>query len=190
MTVQPHCPPSTPVLQPLMPDPSRAEELTGLELPMELLSLSSTVRCMPSTNSGPSTETELSSDDSIFSSAYNSGESNCSPLSGSQTPVKALDPKTKALALSESVTPVDEPGTDYWQSLDPDQLTLRLHLHAALQGEQTVPEWKGLAEALRVYFNNSWYQDAYTLKYCEQKKEFLFWNAVADEKWRTSDRGY
>ena len=104
--------------------------------------------------------------------------------------MKTLDLKLKSLALSESVTPVDEPGTDHWQSLDPDQLTLRLHLHDALQGKRTMPEWKGLAEALRVYFNNSWHQDCYSLEYCEQKKEFLFWNAVADEKWRASDRGY
>jgi hypothetical protein len=104
--------------------------------------------------------------------------------------VQQLDLKMKQLSLSESVTPVKEPGTDDAQALDPNQLTLRLHLETALQGVETTPNWEGLAEALRVYFENSWHQDSHTLEYCEKNKEFLFWNAVANEKWRTSDRGY
>ncbi|OLE50841.1 MAG: hypothetical protein AUG51_25965 [Acidobacteria bacterium 13_1_20CM_3_53_8] len=85
---------------------------------------------------------------------------------------------------------MEDSDTGYGQSLDTDQLTLRLYLQAALRGDPTVPEWQGLANALRVYFGNSWHQDDYTIEYCEEEKEFLFWNAVADEKWRSSDRGY
>jgi len=71
------------------------------------------------------------------------------------------------------------------RSLDVDQLTLRLFIQDALSGEQDLPNWDGLAEALRVYFANSWHKDQYSLQHCEKEKEFLFWNAVADEKWRT-----
>jgi hypothetical protein len=47
-----------------------------------------------------------------------------------------------------------------------------------------LPKWDGLAAALQVYFANSWQKDDYTLQQCEKSKEFLFWNAVAEEKWR------
>jgi hypothetical protein len=160
--------------------------------PMEATELSLPRAWVPpkvQTNSTSSTDTEISSGESVFSVA-SSGESCDTPLSGSETPIKKSDLKEKTLGLSESVTPVMEPGTDHWQSLNPDQLALRLYLQAAIRGDQVVPDWKGLADALRVYFGSSWHKDSYTLDYCEEKKEFLFWNAVADEKWRTSDRGY
>ena len=138
----------------------------------------------------PSTDTDLSSGESVFSLA-SSDESCFSPLSGSATPAgKKPDREEQSPSLSENVTPVEDSDTDYGQSLDTDQLTLRLYLQAALRGDPTVPKWQGLANALRVYFGNSWHQDSYTIEYCEEEKEFLFWNAVADEKWRSSDRGY
>ena len=83
--------------------------------------------------------------------------------------------------LSESPTPT---GTDL-STLDPDQLTLRIYLHNARRGNTILPTWDGLAEALRVYFSQSWQKDTYTLQYCQQEKEFLFWNAVGEEKWRS-----
>jgi len=179
-----------PTIMPIQPSLEGAAEL---ELPSPWLPLTATaVANQAPTGSLPTTDSEFSSNDSVFSSTYSSSESShTSPLRGSQTPVKkTLDLKRKSPALSESVTPVNTPGLDHWQPLDPDQLALRLHLQAALQGKQTVPGWCGLAQALRAYFNSSWHQDSYTLKYCEENKEFLFWNAVADEKWRMLDRGY
>jgi len=185
------CPPSTPVIKPLQKsDFSWEEEFTPLDLGVPYLDLSEPVPDDSSPASNDPTDAEISSNDSVFSSASSNGSA-ASPLSGSQTPdIRTLDLRINPVALSESVTPVDEPGTDYWENLDPDQLRLRLFLEAALQGEETIPEWIDLAEALRIYFNNSWYQDRYTLEFCERNKEFLFWNAVADEKWRTTNRGY
>jgi hypothetical protein len=108
-------------------------------------------------------------------------ESSRSALSGSETPIMRTAVES---CLSESATPVNDIS-----SLDPDQLTLRLHLYAALSG-RSVPRWDGLAEALRVYFSTSWHKDEYSLRQCENQKEFLFWNAVAEEKWRASAKGY
>lgn len=103
-------------------------------------------------------------------------ESTCSSVSGSATPVK------KSAALSESVTPVEDGSIP--RTLDPDQLTLQLHLHAARNGNEEVPQWEGLPRALRTYFGTSWHEDSFTERYCEEHKNFLFWNAVADDKWR------
>jgi hypothetical protein len=108
-------------------------------------------------------------------------ESSCSSVSGSATPVK------KSGALSESVTPVEDESIP--RTLDPDQLTLQLHLHAARNGNEKVPEWEGLPRALRTYFATSWQEDAFTEGHCEEHKDFLFWNAVADDKWRATKRG-
>jgi hypothetical protein len=113
--------------------------------------------------------------------SYRSEEKRSS-MSGSETPVTGIAVES---CLSESATPVND-----IDSLDPDQLTLRLHLYAALAGRRGVPRWDGLAEALRVYFSTSWQKDEYTLHQCESQKEFLFWNAVAEEKWRASAKGY
>jgi hypothetical protein len=87
----------------------------------------------------------------------------------------------EAGGLSESPTPT---GTDL-STLDADQLRLRIYLHDARRGNTTLPVWDGLADALRVYFSQSWQKDNYTLQYCQQAKEFLFWNAVGEEKWRS-----
>ena len=89
----------------------------------------------------------------------------------------------KSLPLSESATPS---AADDIGSLDPDQLTLRLYIQAALSGTKCLPEWDGLSRALQVYFANSWQKDQYTLQHCEGQKEFLFWNAVGDSKWQAS----
>ena len=88
--------------------------------------------------------------------------------------------------LSDCSTPVDD---DEVIALDPDQVRLRLHLIAAVEGETSMPNWAGLAEALRVYFTTSWHKDAYTLQECEQHRDFLFWNAVGNEKWRLHSSG-
>src|SRR5277367_1540388 len=127
--------------------------------------------CRTSTDSEGST---LSS----FSSPCRSN-SNCSSVSQCGTPRK--DFIDEAGSLSESPTPT---GTDL-STLDPDQVTLRIYLYAARCGNTTVPAWDGLADALRVYFSQSWQKDTYTLQYCQQQKEFLFWNAVGEEKWRS-----
>lgn len=115
------------------------------------------------------------SDASLFSSTGSQSESSCSSQCGEGTPLK-VD------CLSESPTPTN----DDTSSLDPDQLALRLHIHAALSGTEGLPKWDGLAGALQVYFANSWQKDEYTLQQCEKSKEFLFWNAVAEGKWRSS----
>jgi len=88
--------------------------------------------------------------------------------------------------LSDSPTPIgNDPGP-----LDSAQIMLRLFLQAARSGEKTMPEWDGLAEALRVYFAESWQKDSFTKEEAEKKKEFLFWNAVSEEKWRVTEKGY
>ena len=117
-----------------------------------------------------------SSGTSVFSDISSQSESSCSSVYGEVTPHKAGG---NPLCLSESPTPVEDDS-----SLDVDQLALRLFMQDALSGKQNLPNWDGLAEALRVYFANSWHKDQYTLKECEQEKEFLFWNAVGNEKWR------
>lgn len=185
MTVQPDCPHPSPVIEPLTtPVLSAPKEVSELSLPQALLPP------VVQKANALSTDTELSSGESIFSLG-SSGGSSYTPLSGSATPAdQKPDLEEKTPGLSESVTPVEDSDTGYWKSLDSDQLTLRLYLQAAIRGDQKVPEWQGLANALRVYFGNSWHKDSFTLKYCEEKKEFLFWNAVADEKWRSSHRGY
>lgn len=115
-----------------------------------------------------------------FSSGYSDG-SGC-PLSRSETPVKAVG--DEEAGLSDSSTPVNEDLA----SLDPDQITLRLYLHAAVTGNRaTLPKWPGLADALRIYFADSWHRDAYTVQECEKLKSDLFWVAVAEEKWRKSE---
>jgi hypothetical protein len=115
---------------------------------------------------------------SCVSSINSCHASTSSSFSGAETPVEELNQKFEDISISESATPVNDTF-----SLDPNQLTLRLHLHAAIDGQDNLPEWDGLADALRVYFATSWYKDAYTLQECEKKKSFLFWNAVANEKW-------
>lgn len=112
---------------------------------------------------------------SVFSDTSSQSESICSSVYGEVTPRKLGG---NPLCLSESPTPVEDDS-----SLDVDQLTLRLYIRDALSGNRKLPNWDGLAEALRIYFANSWHKDHYTLKECEQKKEFLFWNAVGNEKW-------
>ena len=90
--------------------------------------------------------------------------------------------ESELVSLSESPTPIGkDPGP-----LDSDQIMLRIYLHAARSGEISLPEWDGLAEALRVYFAEGWHKDQYTLEEAEKQKEFLFWNAVGEEKWRAS----
>src|SRR5271154_5799686 len=128
-------------------------------------------------------------------SAYISTESDCtaegsnigcdtdSSFSGSEcgTPEEA-----ELGCLSDSPTPIgNDPGP-----LDSAQIMLRLFLQAARSGEKTMPEWDGLAEALRVYFAESWQKDSFTKEEAEKKKEFLFWNAVSEEKWRVTEKGY
>jgi hypothetical protein len=116
-----------------------------------------------------------SSGASVFSDISNQSESSCSSVYGEITPRKTAG---QTLCLSESPTPVEDN-----RSFDADQLTLRLFIQDALSGRGGLPKWDGLAEALRVYFANSWHKDGYTLQQCEKEKEFLFWNAVADGKW-------
>jgi hypothetical protein len=125
-----------------------------------------------------SSTTSEASDESVFSSASSQYESNSSSDSGEGTPIKGVD---KSLCLSESATPS---AADENSFFDPDQLTLRLYIRAALSGTRSLPKWDGLAGALQVYFANSWQKDQYTLQDCEEKKHFLFWNAVGDSKWQ------
>jgi hypothetical protein len=126
-----------------------------------------------------------SSSESSFGSteSVGSGHSDtcCSSISRCGTPANELHESDSC--LSDSATPINDPIKDI-DALDADQLALRLYLHAALSGDETLPKWDGLANALRVYFKNSWHRDEYTLEECEKEKEFLFWNAVANEKWR------
>jgi hypothetical protein len=68
--------------------------------------------------------------------------------------------------------------------LSSDQLILRLHLHSARQGNTELPEWEGLGAALMTYYHDSWQKDDFSIEECEKYKGFLFWNAVADDKWR------
>ena len=102
-------------------------------------------------------------------------------------------------ALSESLTPVEgfpdylsgheTPTTaveDKRADIPMDQVTLKLHLELALSGHCDLPDWQGLAQALREYFQLGWQQDAFSLEFCEKSKEFLFWNAVADLKMKRS----
>jgi len=124
-----------------------------------------------------STDSEGSTLSHLSSPCQSDG--NCSSVSQCGTPTK--DSLEEEGGLSESPTPT---GTDL-STLDPDQLTLRIYLHDARHGDTTVPAWDGLADALRVYFSQSWQKDTYPLRYCQQEKEFLFWNAVGEEKWRS-----
>jgi len=94
--------------------------------------------------------------------------------------------EAELVSLSDSPTPIgNDPGP-----LDPAQIMLRLFLQAARSGEGGVPEWNGLGEALRVYFAEGWHKDNYTSEEAEKRKEFLFWNAVSEEKWRATERVY
>jgi hypothetical protein len=106
-----------------------------------------------------------------------------SSLSESATPMRRQMGTPEQLALSDSVTPVNDPAAEM-AALDPDQLTLRLYLHSSLSGGRGLPDWTGLAKALRVYFRNSWQGDNYSLEYCEKHVKFLYSIAIADEKWR------
>jgi hypothetical protein len=133
------------------------------------------------TESGCSSISQAStSSGSSFSDT--STKSSCSSVSGSETPLA----KPERIALSESATPTNDENDVRF--LDPDHLTLRLHLYAARQGNTTLPKWEGLGDALRKYFNESWHEDDYTPEEVEEHKSFLFWNAVAEDKWRTSQR--
>ena len=86
------------------------------------------------------------------------------------------------VCLSDSPTPIGkDPGP-----LDVDQVLLRLYLHRARSGDSTLPKWDGLADALRVYFAEGWHKDQHTKEEAKRHKEFLFWNAVGEEKWRVS----
>jgi len=89
------------------------------------------------------------------------------------------------VCLSDSPTPIgNDPGP-----IDSAQIMLRLFLQAARSGQEGLPEWDGLAEALRVYFAEGWQKDKFTKEEAERKKEFLFWNAVSEEKWRVTGDG-
>jgi len=107
-------------------------------------------------------------------------DSSCS-MSECGTPQEA-----ELTCLSDSPTPIGkDPGP-----LDPAQIMLRLFLQAACSGEPGLPEWDGLGEALRVYFAEGWQKDSYTKEEAERRKEFLFWNAVSEQKWRVTEKGY
>ena len=93
-----------------------------------------------------------------------------SPLSDCDTPVEEFPSR-----LSECATPVEEARGGF----DANQCILKLYIQAALTGDQRLPQWDGLAAALQVYFSHGW-QKKYTLQQCENRKAFLFWNAVAD----------
>ena len=90
-----------------------------------------------------------------------------SPLSDCNTPVDKFSSR-----LSDRV---DDTRGDF----DVNQCILKLYIQAALRGDQTLPQWDGLATALQAYFNQGWQEDKYTLQQCENRKAFLFWNAVA-----------
>ena len=128
-----------------------------------------------------STSSEAS-DASVFSPASSQCESNSSSEYGDGTPIKCEE---TPLCLSESPTPSAADENNFHS---PGQLVLHLYFHAALSGTRSLPQWDGLARELQVYFANSWHKDHYTLEYCEEKKEFLFWNAVGDSKWQRSRR--
>jgi hypothetical protein len=100
-----------------------------------------------------------------------------SPLSESETPVEEFPSD-----ILESATPIEDKRTD----IDAHQLILKLYIQAALKGDNRLPQWDGLAGALQGYFAHGWQNDRFTLEECEQKKSFLFWNAVADAKMRAS----
>jgi hypothetical protein len=126
--------------------------------------------------SADGSQSSISSASSISSISIQT-DSSASSVSGSSSP------ETKPLAaLSESVTPVNSDGDKSF--LSSDQLVLRLHLHSATQGNTELPEWEGLGAALQTYYHESWHKDDFSIEECEKYKEFLFWNAVADDKWR------
>jgi len=90
-----------------------------------------------------------------------------SPLSDCDTPVEEFPSR-----LSGCATPARG-------GFDANQCILKLCIQAALRGDQSLPQWDGLAAALQVYFSQEWRKN-YALQQCENKKAFLFWNAVAD----------
>src|SRR5271170_7708688 len=113
-------------------------------------------------------------------SVYTSSESNCTAegsnigcdtdslcsVSECGTPQEI-----ELVCLSDSPTPIGkDPGP-----IDSAQIMLRLFLQAARSGQEGLPEWDGLAEALRVYFAEGWQKDKFTKEEAERKKEFLFW---------------
>lgn len=167
-----------------LPSPARivrpqawAQGLPSKLCSVQMLSHSSVGLIQSKSSSSLTSKSYAKSKDSISKS-----ERSCCTLSGSETPITRTAVES---CLSESATPINDIN-----SLDSDQLTLRLHLYAALSGRRGVPRWDRLAEALRVYYSASWHKDEYTLRQCESQKEFLFWNAVAEEKWRASAKGY
>jgi hypothetical protein len=167
---------------------SLADYMGKLNLSDETVHPSTPVGYSTPNTSSVASESHSSVVSNIFSAS--SSTHSTSSLSGSATPTKQPVQNSPEPGLSESATPVNDPVAEM-AALDPNQLTLRLYCHSSLSGKKAMPRWDGLAEALRIYFRDSWQQDNYTIEFCEAHTEFLYSVAVADEKWRSqTQRGY
>lgn len=162
---------------------AQMEEVRPCQAPSETESSSSAGNPIISENVSTynSTESDCTTEGSNRCCDINCDSDNSFSVSECGTPQEA-----ELTCLSDSPTPIgNDPGP-----LDPAQIMLRLFLRAARSGDSDLPEWDGLGEALRVYFAEGWHKDSYSKEEAERRKEFLFWNAVSEEKWRVTENGY